>query len=391
VGRERFTRDATTLLSYSAVACYAFWLYAFGPALALLQAELGFSFTVLGVYSALWSAGAVLVGMSFARLTRRLTRRTMLWGSAVAATGGAAVFVAAHSVVLTLLGAALLGFAGTTLLALTQAMLSDRHGPRRDRALVEANIGAGACAVLAPLMLGMLQATPLGWRAALGLPALALGGLYLRYRHQSLPPPPETHTAGTSTRLPLACWLFAVLVAVGMAVEFCLVYFGAGLLTTTGLGTTQAATAMSSFYLGILTGRAGGAILIRRIGGSVALLWLSLVLTTTGFLLFWLVDRPVPAVIGLLVCGIGVANLYPLSLSLALASAPRQGDTANARTQLLGGMLVTAAPYLLGGLADHVGLTAAFAIEPVLIGVSALLLVAGLRAARRSGSHVLQP
>jgi MFS family permease len=380
---DGFHRDAPTLLAYSVLASYAFWLYAFGPALALLQAELGFSYTVLGSYSALWSAGAALVGVTFARLTPRLSRRTLLWGSAVTATGGAALFVAAQGVGFTMLGAALLGFAGTTLLTVTQAMLSDRHGPNRDRALVEANIGAGACAVLAPLLLGLLQATPAGWRAALVLPVLALAGLYLRYRHQPLSRPPEAHGSGGAARLPLACWLFAVLVAVGIAVEFCLVYFGAGLLATTGLDTTHAATAMSSLYLGILAGRVGGAFIIRRIGGTVALLWTSLALTTAGFLVFWLVDLSVLAIIGLFVCGLGIANLYPLSVALALAAAPGQGDTANARTQLLGGVLVTVAPYLLGGLADHVGLRAAFAIEVVLIGISALLLVAGLRARGR--------
>ncbi len=80
-------------------------------------------------------------------------------------------------------------------------------------------------------------------------------------------------------------------------------------------------------------------------------------------------------------CGIGLANLYPLSVALTLAAAPGNGDTANARTQLLGGILVIAAPYLLGMLADHFGLHAAFTIEPVLIGAAALLL-AGLRLAR---------
>jgi hypothetical protein len=39
--------------------------------------------------------------------------------------------------------------------------------------------------------------------------------------------------------------------------------------------------------------------------------------------------------------------------------------------------------YLLGSLADHLGLRAAFTIEPVLIGACALLLLAGLRALRR--------
>jgi len=46
-------------------------------------------------------------------------------------------------------------------------------------------------------------------------------------------------------------------------------------------------------------------------------------------------------------------------------------------------VLVVAAPYLLGSLADHVGLHVAFTIVPVLIGVCAVLLPAGLRLARR--------
>ena len=54
---EKF-RDAPTLLCYGALAGYAYWLYAYGPALALLRSELHFSYTLLGVYSALWSAGA---------------------------------------------------------------------------------------------------------------------------------------------------------------------------------------------------------------------------------------------------------------------------------------------------------------------------------------------
>jgi MFS family permease len=380
---EVFRRDAPTLLCYGAVAGYAFWLYAFGPALALLRAELGFSYTLLGVYSALWSVGAALVGVSFAVIARRLRRAVLLWCSAAAAAAGAALFAATHAVALTLLGAVVLGFAGTTLLTGTQAILSDRHGERRDRALTEANVGAAACAVLAPLLLGLLQGTPAGWRAAMGLPVVVLAGLYLRYRRLPLAPPAEGKRDGGRARLPLSCWLLALLVAAGVAAEFCLVYFGAELLTATGLRTAPAATAMSGFYLGILAGRGGAAWLTRRAGRAVGLLWASLAVTAAGFLLFWLAGQPGPAIAGLFVCGLGVANLYPLSLALTLAAAPGNGDTANARTQLLAGALVVAAPYLLGRLADHLGLHAAFAIVPVLIGVCAVLLPAGLRLARR--------
>ena len=140
---------------------------------------------------------------------------------------------------------------------------------------------------------------------------------------------------------------------------------------------------MSGFYLGILGGRLGGAWLTRRAGRTVPLLCASLAVTAAGFLLFWLAGRLSSRSPGCSCAALGVANLYPLSLALTLAAAPGNGDTANARTQLLGGVLVIAAPYLLGSLADHLGLHAAFTIEPVLIGACALLLLAGLRLGRR--------
>jgi MFS family permease len=376
---ESFGRDAPTRLSYGVVAGYAFWLYAFGPALALLRAQLHFSYALVGTYSALWAGGAALAGIAFAPLARRLPRAALLWYPAAVATAGAALFGIFRSIALTMLGAALLGFAGTILLTCAQAILSERHGERRDRALTEANVGAAACAVLAPLLLGVLQETPVGWRAAMALPPIVFIVLYLRYRQQPLRPAPIARPTGVHARLPLSCWLLAALVAVGIAVEFCPVYFGAELLTTDGLRTGQAATAMSGFYLGILGGRVAAAWLTRRAGRAVPLLYASLTVTIAGFVLFWLAAPPILAITGLFICGLGVANLYPLSLALALAAAPGNEDTANARIQLLGGAFVVVAPFLLGSLADQLGLRAAFTIEPVLIGACALLLVAGLR------------
>lgn len=378
---EPIVRDGTTRLCYGTISAYAFWIYAFGPALALLRTELHFSYTMLGVYSALWSGGAAVAGLVFGPATRRLSRAALVWSSAVGGVAGVGLFVAARSATWTLLGAFVGGLAGTILLSVSQAILSDQHGPGRDRALVEANAGAAACAVLTPVILGGLQATAVGWRAAMVLPALALAWLYLRYRHVPLPARATSHDTGRS-RLPAACWYLAALVAAGIAVEFCVIYFGAELLATTGLSTTAAATAMSAFYLGILLGRIGAAVLTRSAGRAVGLVWLSLGVAAAGFLLFWLAGAPVPAVAGLFVCGLGVANLYPLSLALALAAAPEHGDAVNARVQLLGGVFVVTAPYLLGSFADHLGLTAAFTIEPVLIAGSALLLLAGVRAGR---------
>jgi predicted MFS family arabinose efflux permease len=383
-----FSRDGATALSYGTIGAYAFWLYAFGPALALLRAELHFSYAVLGVYSALWSGGAALVGLAFTSASSRFGLRHVLWWGALGASLGAAAFITARSVAGTMAAAVLLGFAGTMALTTSQSVLSDVHRERRDRAFVEANIGAAVCAVVAPVALGVFQRTPAGWRAAMVLPLLAFAALYLGYRRVPLPARPGRSVRTGRQRLPAACWLFALLVAAGIAIEFCVVYFGAELLTVSdGLATGTAATGMAVFYAGILAGRAGGAGLTSRPGLAARLVWLSLALTAAGFGAFWLSHQPVAALAGLLVTGLGAANLYPLSLALALQAAPGSTDAANALTQLLGGVIVIVAPIALGALASHIGLSAAFAVEPVLIVASALLLAGGTRladAARRA-------
>src|SRR4051794_11144930 len=169
---EPFVRDRPTVLSYAALGGWTFWLYAFGPAVTLLRAEFGFSYTLLGVYEVVLSLGAALAGAGFAWAARRLRRGTLLWSSALAAAAGTALFTLGRGVPVTLLGAALFGWAGTMLLPVVQAILSARHGSRRERALTEANIGAGASAVFAPLVLGALAATVFGWRATFALPVV---------------------------------------------------------------------------------------------------------------------------------------------------------------------------------------------------------------------------
>ncbi|MFG1937962.1 MFS transporter [Micromonospora tulbaghiae] len=386
-GTDAFVRDAPTVLSYAALGCFTFWLYAFAPAVTLLRDEIGFSYSVLGAYEVCWSAGAALAGACFAWTARHLSRGSLLWGSALATAVGAGLFTLGRGVPATLAGAAVFGTAGAMLLTVVQAILSDRHGSRRDRALTEANIGAGVSAVLAPLAVGALAATVIGWRAAFALPAAVLVVLHLRYRNRPLPVPARRHAARGAGRLPAACWLFAVLTAVGSAVEFCLVYFGPQMLIDSGFSATAAGTALSSNLLGILLGRLAGARLTRRPGRAVPLLYASLAVSLAGVVLFWSTDRPALAVAALFLSGVGIANLYPLSLALTLAAADGQEDRANARSQLILGLVAAASPFVLGSLADRYGLAAGFALEPILVAGCFLLLWAGLRARREGGAE----
>lgn len=379
-----FARDRVTVLAYAAVGAYAYYLYALGPVLAFLHDELDLSYTMTSVHSALWAGGTVLTGVIFGSLVRRVGRRAVLWGSVAGTCAGGLLFSVSHQVGLTLLSTGILGIAGSLVQAATTVILADRHGVWRGRALVESGVMAAGAAVLAPVVLGSLDRTNFGWRAGMLLPAVALGVVWLVFRQERLPqaPPPPVDNVG-SGRLPRAYWPLAVMVAVVVGIEFSMVFYGAVLLDDDrGFSTADAATAMSVFYVGILTGRIAGAGLTRRARRVTALLLGALATTTAGFLVFWLAGISAVAITGLFVVGLGVANLYPLAVGLAVARAPGQTDQATARSQLLIGVAVIVAPLTLGALADEVGVFRAFTIELILIGVATTLLVVSSRTAR---------
>lgn len=375
-----FGRDRSTWLSYSAIGNYAFNLYAFGPALALLRPQLHLSYALVGFHSAAWATGTIAASVGYGRVVRLVGRRQLFWWSSLAFGVGSVVFALAYVVALSLVGAVVMGSAGTVLLTSAQAALSDRHGRRREQALVEANIGAGVCGVLAPLLLAVLAHTAATWRVAMIIPVVGMAVAWLAFRNLDLPEvasPPQSlpHRNSLSTSF----WMLAILVALGIGIEFCLIYFGAEfLIRAEHLSTAAAGAALSLFFAGLLLGRIVGGRLTRRPGQAGSLVLLSLALVAAGFAVLWLVPVLVAALTGLFVAGLGVANLYPLSAALALATAPGQADVANARVQLLGGMVSLTAPLVLGALADFIGLQDAFAVEPVLIVASVFALRAGL-------------
>jgi hypothetical protein len=166
-----------TVLCYGVTACYAYCLYGLGPILAFLKAGLHLSYTVTTLHSVLWSAGAMITGLAYRKMAGAVGQRRLMWAAAMVFCGGIALLIAARMLALTLTAALLMGTSGATMLVGTAAILSERHGADRDRALVEANAGAVMMAVAAPLLFGGLAGTAATWRAALLLPLAGFTGL----------------------------------------------------------------------------------------------------------------------------------------------------------------------------------------------------------------------
>jgi fucose permease len=170
-------------------------------------------------------------------------------------------------------------------------------------------------------------------------------------------------------------WIGLVL---GVSVEFCMVFWSADYVEQVlGLLKADAARAVSLFLAAMIVGRLLGSRLVQRFS-TRAVVAISIVIAGIGFLLFWRAESGFPGLIGLFITGLGVANFYPLILSLAISTADGNTIQAGARATLASGTAILALPLALGRLADAVGIRSAYAVVLfLLVGIFLLSWIAG--------------
>jgi fucose permease len=114
------------------------------------------------------------------------------------------------------------------------------------------------------------------------------------------------------------------------------------------------------------------------------LLALALGVAAIGFVVVWPSVAPVQALIGLALLGVGLGNLFPMGMSVAVGLAPDQAGSASGRAVAVASLAVLVAPLLVGSLADAASLKASLLVVPVLLALAATGLAVVRRQARRS-------
>jgi fucose permease len=386
-----FKRDRFTWAAYAMIAYYMFVPASLGPLMPFLRAELNLSYTVGGLHLSALASGGVLIGLFGVRISQRWDRRVRFWGGGALVGLGALSLALSRHPALTIASALLFGCGGALLLVTTQAMLSDRHGARRSIALTESNIAASIVAVLAPLCIGWFQSAGWGWRAALLIPIGCYALIIALFGRTALPHASSASQSGvavgSAARLPRLFWAYWTMIFLGVAVEWCLNLWGADfLIAQVGLSQVAASTTMSLFFLSAVVGRVGAS-LLARIWSDRLLLWLAFGAALIGFPLYWLALAPALSIAGLLIAGLGVANFYPLMLSLALSVTPLQSDAASARIALGSGSAMLSMPLLLGWIADQVSIQQAYSIVVALLALAIAMMIIVSR--RRSAQPIL--
>ena len=362
-----FRRDELTWLAYGMLGFYNYLLSGLGPLMPSLREELGLSYTIASLHFSAFAVGMILAGLVGDRVVRRYGRMKVFWGGAAGLAAGAVALTLVHSPIQTVGSVLLMGGVGSLVLVLIPAILSDRHGENRAIAIVEANTLSAATGAMAGLLIGLGEQTPAGWRGVLLLSLAIPLFLVIRFGRVSLPAAQRIGVQRhAGTRLPLAYWAFWLGVVLVVGTEFSLIFWGADFLVTAGLSTSVAATTVSLFLWGMVAGRVTGRQIARWMPAEQLLL-LALGVSGGGFIVYWLAPAVPVVVLGLFVAGLGVANLYPLIVALALGAAPGQSNEAGARLTFASGTAILAAPLLLGALADAVGIHLAYGVVPIFL------------------------
>ena len=361
------SRGYATWLLYGVFSCMAFLLNGLGAVLPPLQRELHVSRGQVAFYPSLFALGLVIVGLTGGQLVNRIGRATAL-RIAIAGMILGGLLIAAPMQVATLLGALFVGLGSALLIQLVPAILSSTHPQAPAAAIGEANGLASATSVLAPLAVSASLAAGLGWRTGyLAAPLLALAALTLPAWRLPMPdaPTPASDIRSGAPSPMLGRW-FDLLLAV--SVEFCMVFWAASAFIAWDRATLSQAPALASLFLvGMATARALSARIIGRIPDQRALILACSAAALAGFALFWAAPSLTLTAAGLLVTGLGVALLYPTTVSRVIAAWPQAPDRASARAALGSGLAIGVAPFLLAQASDAIGLRAAFLIVPALL------------------------
>ena len=389
----RLVRDRVSWLLYAQLGVFGYFLYGFGPVVPLLRHQLDISRTVAGLYGPALAVGTTIGGTLFPYLVRRLRVGGTLWTGLAGLTAGVALLCLLPSVAGTLAATVVAMTFGIIMVSGVSTALTAHHGPAAAAAISEANALAAGMGLLAPLVIGAAVNAEIGWQPALAVAIalaclLAVAATLLGVRLTAANPvaAPETAadpvaaslTDGDPTptprrarRLPRRYWLaWACLFATGSA-EVCLSLWASEQLHEhAGLSRAAAAAGMSAVLVGMVAGRAAGGRLSLWLS-TVSLLLGALGVATAGFTVFWTARTPWLAVTGLVLCGLGVSLHFPLGLTLTIQTSAGQPELAMARNSYGMALGFGVAPFVLGAVADRVGIGWAFLLVPACLAIAA--------------------
>jgi MFS family permease len=278
---------------------------------------------------------------------------------------------------ITIAGALFMSLLGTAALIRLWAALADIHGSRRAVAMTEGEVSVSLAGILAPALIGALAATTLGWRFGLaigGAIAVLAGSTVWRV---GMPAPASNPIeAPRSGRVAPRRWpqptLIVVFAIVGL--EFSLSFWLASYLSDdVGLAANAAVATVSGLYAANLTGR----LLVSRLARSASperLLAAALGTTLIGLPILLAATNAAAAVVGIVIVGIGIGAMFPLTSAIHVTASGRGADGALGQVLAVASIGQMTGPLIAGAIAQAAGLRTGLIVLPALTIMAAVAL-----------------
>lgn len=389
----KIDRDGLTWLTYAQLGCFGYFIFSFGPTLSILREEQSLSRSVAGLHGSALAFGSLVSALVVTSLVSRYGRTPVMWAGMAVMCLGVATYTASLALPVTLLGILVGGLGGTFVVVSSGPVLADRHGISGPAAISEGNAVAAGVGTFAPLVVGACVGLGLGWRPAMLLLVPVVVALAIAGRRVRAPrPSPAAHDVDRGGRLPRRFWLSWGVLSAGIAVEYCFALWAADVLRERmGLSPGPSAAGVTALVAGMCAGRVAGGRLALRFPVD-QLLYAAITTTFLGFAGFWLAQTAVLGLPALVVCGLGIALFYPLGIARLIEASEGRPDQASARAGIGAALAAGAGPFVLGAVADVVGLHLALLVIPALLAVAA----AGVRIGQRrpvglSGAPLTMP
>ena len=350
-----------------------FFLGSFGPAQPLLRADQHTSLTIAGLHGTALGIASILAGLANPRLAHRFGRSKTGWIGLGIFSLGLSIFVAASAVPITIGAALITGFGTSTIINNFVTSMNGHYGKLAPVAITQANAIASCGYVSGTLVVGTIANNYRDlwcFGILLALPLAAY--LFFVMRDKS----PEEHVPNEhgpqSGKLSRAFWFAWIGFVACISSEFATSFWAAALV----IDRTKATPAISTLVIAALgTGMGLG----RWYWGKILKRWtLDSQLKTIigiqfiGFAVLWFSHNLILSFFSLLVAGLGISSQFALASLRLIGLSDHRPDLAIGKSSLAAGIAIGGAPFLLGVLGDHLGISRAYIMVPVLIAIAYL-------------------
>lgn len=352
-----------------------FFLGSFGPAQPLLRADQHTSLTIAGLHGTAMGIASICAGLLNPHLAHRFGRDNTAWIGLGVFCIGILILVFAPPVQLTIPGALIAGFGTSTVINNFVTSLNNHYGKAAPFAVMQAN-GIGSTGyIFGTVTVGTIANVFRDhWRLGLLTILPIVAYLYFVRRDKSLKNHVPSEHGPQNGKLSVKFWFAWVGFVAIISSEFATSFWAAALVRD----RTNASPAISTLAIvalgtGMAIGRWYGAQILRKFEPDTQL---KIFIGTQfiGFSILWLSHRLPLSIAAVLIIGLGISSQFALGSLRLIGLSDRRPDLAIGKSSMAAGLAIGGAPFALGLLGDHLGISRAYLMVPVLIAIAYIIV-----------------